>query len=76
MSEPNELERFLATDPADPGCAAALEMLDAYVDVLLAGGAPDQSFPDIAAHLRHCGPCAEDFDGLVAAARRDRERSG
>jgi hypothetical protein len=24
--------------------------------------------PDVAAHLRACGPCGEDFDGLLAAA--------
>lgn len=76
MNEPNALERFLTTDPEDPGCAKALEMLDAYVDTLLAGGDPAARFPDIAAHLRDCGPCAEDFEGLVAAVRRDREGAG
>jgi hypothetical protein len=25
-------------------------------------------FPDVAAHLRACGPYGEDFDGLLAAA--------
>jgi len=76
MSEPNGLERFLTTDPVDPGCAKALEMLDAYVDMLLAGGAPEEKFPDIAAHLRDCGPCAEDFEGLLEAVRRNREGAG
>jgi hypothetical protein len=76
MSDPNALERFLATDPVDPGCAKALEMLDAYVDTLLAAGDPEKRFPDVAAHLRDCGPCFEDFEGLVAAVRRGREAAG
>ncbi len=28
-----------------------------------------QQYPGIAAHLRACGPCGEDFDGLLAALR-------
>ncbi len=31
-------------------------------------GAAECRFPDVAAHLRACGPCGEDFDGLLAAA--------
>ena len=26
-------------------------------------------YPGIAAHLRACGPCGEDFEGLLAAVR-------
>jgi hypothetical protein len=28
-----------------------------------------ERYPGIAAHLRACGPCGEDFDGLLAAVR-------
>jgi hypothetical protein len=28
-----------------------------------------QRYPGIAAHLRACGPCGEDFEGLLAAVR-------
>jgi hypothetical protein len=28
-------------------------------------------YPEVAAHLRACGPCAEDLDGLLAAIRDD-----
>jgi hypothetical protein len=31
------------------------------------GGAGPGRLPGIAAHLRACGPCKEDFVGLVAA---------
>ena len=32
------------------------------------GSAPER-YPGIAAHLRACGPCGQDFDGLLAALR-------
>jgi hypothetical protein len=46
------LDRFLQTDPQDVGCAEAMEIL---------------RYPGVAAHLRACGPCGEDFEGLLAA---------
>ena len=63
------LERFLRTDPRDVGCAQAMEMLHTYAELTAAGTAADQRYPGIAAHLRACGPCGEDFDGLLAALR-------
>jgi len=78
MTAPNPdqdpLARFLTTDPADVGCGEALALLDVYVDRLLDGEDVDARYPGIVAHLRDCGPCAEDFDGLLASARADRER--
>ncbi len=63
------LDRFLQTDPRDVGCGQAMEMLHIYAE-LVAGGVPaEQRYPGIAAHLRACGPCGEDFDGLLAALR-------
>ena len=63
------LEQFLRTDPQDVGCDGAIEVLDIYVDVVLADGveAAERRFPGAAAHLRACGPCGEDYDGLLAA---------
>ena len=29
----------------------------------------EQRYPGIAAHFRSCGPCGEDFEGLLAASR-------
>jgi hypothetical protein len=65
----NALEEFLATNQIDSGCARALELLDVYADQVIAGERPEERFPDIAAHLAVCGPCAEDLAGLVAAVR-------
>jgi hypothetical protein len=63
------LERFLRTDPQDPGCEQVMEHLDAYVELVLAGADPEETYPGLTAHLRSCSPCAEDFDGLLALLR-------
>jgi hypothetical protein len=63
----SQLERFLATDPRDVGCHAALKMLHVYSELYVAGEHPERRFPGIAVHLEACGPCGEDFAGLVAA---------
>jgi hypothetical protein len=63
------LDKFLRTDPRDVGCDQAMEVLDIYVDVVTADGAEaaERRFPGVAAHLRACGPCGQDFAGLLAA---------
>ena len=63
---------FLMTDETDVGCEQTLELVHVYVELMLAGEDPERSYPGITAHLRSCGPCVEDFDGLVAAARAAR----
>jgi hypothetical protein len=65
----SELDSFLRTDPRDVGCAQAMEMLHIYAERVAAGDPAEQRYPDIAAHLRACGPCGEDFEGLLAAVR-------
>ena len=69
MNQWPALESFLSTDPRDVGCAQAMELLHVYVD-LVAGDGPAraaQRYPGVTAHLRACGPCGDDFDGLLAA---------
>ena len=63
------LDRFLRTDPRDAGCAEAMQMLHVYAELVASGAAAQQQYPGIAAHLRACGPCGEDFDELLAAVR-------
>ena len=65
------LDRFLRADPRDVGCAEAMEILHVYVDLVAAGEPAEQRCPGIAAHLRACGPCGEDFEALLAAVRDD-----
>jgi hypothetical protein len=64
----DRLDQFLVTDPRDVGCKQAMELLHVYVDLVAAGGDPEHRHPGIAAHLRACGPCSEDFQGLLAMA--------
>lgn len=55
--------------PEDPGCRAGV-ILDAYVELELAGQNPADAYPEWAAHLRTCPACSEDHAGLVEAVRR------
>ena len=63
------LDRFLQTDPRDVGCAEAMRLLHVYADLVARGADAAHLYPGIAAHLRACGPCSDDFDGLLAAVR-------
>ncbi len=45
-----------------------MELLDVYVDLVLAGEDPESHLPGIAAHLHDCHPCVKDLEGLLAAA--------
>ena len=67
MSELDRLERFLRTDPRDVGCDEAMAVLHIYVDLVAAGEDAAGRYPGVAAHLLACGPCGEDFTGLLAA---------
>jgi hypothetical protein len=67
MNDGSALDRFLQTDPRDVGCAEAMQMLHVYAEMLASGAQAEQRYPGIAAHLRACGPCGQDFDGLLAA---------
>jgi hypothetical protein len=62
-----ELDRFLRTDPRDVGCAQAMELLHVYVELVAQDTGAERRHPGIAAHLRACGPCSDDFEGLLAA---------
>jgi hypothetical protein len=67
MTRSEALDRFLQTDPADVGCDDAMAMLHIFAELVAAGADDKLRHAGIAAHLRACGPCGEDFDGLLAA---------
>ena len=71
MTEWPALDEFLSTDPRDVGCEQAMAMLHVYVEAVAAGSDVAVRFPGMVAHLTSCGPCTEDFDGLLAALRED-----
>lgn len=71
MTEYPALDRFLLTDLRDVGCDQALAVLHVYLDLVLAehgGGAARARYPGVAAHLLACGPCDDDYQGLLVAA--------
>jgi hypothetical protein len=68
--EPDDLDVLLRSEPGDAGCTAGEDILDAYVDLELAGEDPASRYPGTAIHLRGCPGCAADHDGLLEAARR------
>jgi hypothetical protein len=67
MSSWAALDRFLRTDPADVGCEQAMGILHVYVELVAADREAARRYPGVAAHLAACGPCGEDFRGLLAA---------
>jgi hypothetical protein len=69
---PQDLDRYLRTDPRDAGCDTAMELLHVYAELATADPAAARlRYPEVAAHLRSCGPCEQDLDGLLAAIRAD-----
>jgi hypothetical protein len=69
------LDEFLRTDPRDVGCEKAMEMLHVYAELFrMNSEAARRQYPGVAAHLRACGPCAEDLTGLLAAIAEDLPR--
>jgi hypothetical protein len=67
MNDLRVLEQFLQTDPRDVGCDEAMALLHVYVELVAADQDAESRFPGVAAHLLACGPCSEDFQGLLAA---------
>jgi RNA polymerase sigma-70 factor, ECF subfamily len=66
LSDWSQLDAFLATDPADVGCDEALRILHVYVELVASGEDAGPRYPGVASHLHQCGPCGEDFEGLLA----------
>jgi hypothetical protein len=63
----DDLDLFLRTDPRDVACGEAIELLHVYAELHLAD--PDEAarrYPGVLVHLRACGPCSTDFEGLIA----------
>jgi hypothetical protein len=61
----------LRTDPRDVGCDQAARLLHVYVELLLddeSGAEAARRYPGVTAYLLSCGPCAEDYQGLLQAA--------
>ena len=65
-----DLDDLLRATQGDAGCTAGEDILDAYVELEVAGKDPARVYPGTAIHLRSCPGCRADHDGLLEAARR------
>ena len=70
MSESDPLIRLLGTPGADAGCEGGMAVLAEFVEGELEGRDVRELFPALAEHLRNCSACAEDYEGLLALARK------
>ena len=66
------LDRLLDVDPRDGGCDHAMQLLHVYAELVAQGRDAAAAHPAVAAHLRSCGPCFDDLEGLLALVRADR----
>ena len=64
------LDDLLRAIDGDAGCTAGEDILDAFVDLELAGQDPAATYPGTAIHLRSCPGCRADHGGLLEAARQ------
>jgi hypothetical protein len=46
-----------------------MEVLHIYVELVVSDARAAERLPGVAAHLAACGPCGDDFEGLLAAVR-------
>ena len=68
MIDRHHLDELLRAKDGDAGCTAGEEILDAYVELELAGEDPARAYPGTAIHLQSCPGCHADHDGLLEAA--------
>jgi hypothetical protein len=73
MNERDPLTRLLGVAGEDAGCEGGMVLLAEYVEAELAGRDVIVLFPAVAAHLRNCRACEEDYRGLLALARAQLE---
>jgi hypothetical protein len=70
MTDLRRLDELLRAEDGDAGCSAGEEILEAYVELELAGKDPAHVFPGTAIHLQTCPGCQTDHAELFEAARR------
>ena len=66
------LHRLLGPAGPEVGCEQCFEQLDEYVELELAGKAPDDRLPGLREHLQGCPACHEDYESLRDLVARER----
>jgi hypothetical protein len=72
MSDHDPLAELLGVRGEDAGCDGGFAVLAEYVEAELDGRNVVALFPAVAAHIRNCPACVEDYRGLLALARERR----
>jgi hypothetical protein len=66
----HRLLRLLSlTEEEELSCAQCFELLPRYVELNVAGGAPDAGLPLFEQHLQQCAVCREEYDTLRELVR-------
>jgi hypothetical protein len=66
------LGRLLGPEGPELTCEQCFDLLDRYVDLEVAGAAPDEQVPGMRAHLDGCPACDEDHASLLALVSAER----
>jgi hypothetical protein len=68
---PDRINRLLGPAEPEATCDECFEQLDIYVERELRTGDAATTMPQLAAHLRGCPACVEDFESLRALVREE-----
>jgi hypothetical protein len=73
----NQLERLLRlvarTEDEELSCSECFDLLPQYVDLEVAGEAPDSQLPLFRQHLEQCSVCRDEYVTLRELARLEAE---
>ena len=72
MSDHDPLADLLGTPEEDAGCEGGFAVLAEYVEAELDGLNVVELFQAVAAHIRNCPACVDDYRGLLALAQERR----
>ena len=71
----DQLARLLTliarTEDDEISCSVCFELLPPYVDLEVAGEAPDRHAARLRQHLEQCGVCREEYETLRDLVRRE-----
>jgi predicted anti-sigma-YlaC factor YlaD len=74
---PSRLERLLRlaarTEDEELSCSECFDLLPQYVDLEIAGQAPDSRLPIFQQHLEQCAVCREEYETVRELARLEAE---
>jgi hypothetical protein len=74
LSRFESLMRLAArTQEQELSCSECFDVLPQYVDLELAGAAPDRQVPLFAQHLEQCAVCREEYETVRELARLEAE---